>query len=443
MKKILIIIFLFLAYGELFSQSGMRFTEFEKKLEPYFDQELISDIKRQLPQGSDYSVWGWDVGDFSGDGFNDVALSLKLKSEKKKVVYVYMFVDIDGFLQQVGNENFEYFELPLETGVVIKQNACFITKKQKQNDWLIRSYTFDNGILMLLDDYVSQSESKINEESYVNYQTLKTSLKYLNNFGVEKFNANFQTLPSYSRGRQIYKGYANELKGNDIDFVTKGAFYWTGDEDASFTAKSAYDDDYLYFSLNITDDVIVTDACKDCATDYLELWFDTNPISSKGNRFMEKIDDKTIFRETTESGLFCLKIHTGDFIEKKPYVKELITAEDLDYAQKAQIKNIKVTSQIKDMGYTIKFKIPFKLFGFDKLPINDNNAFEMGCTILLHDIDNEYRPEEETVIATSKFDSANPSSFGSLLLIPNNKWYGETQNIYQEDIINSLSNYGF
>ena len=42
----------------------MRFPELAKKLEPYFAEDLINDIKNQLPQQSNYAIWGWDVGDF-------------------------------------------------------------------------------------------------------------------------------------------------------------------------------------------------------------------------------------------------------------------------------------------------------------------------------------------------------------------------------------------
>ena len=68
MKRTLLIIILFiLAYSDnLLSQSGIDYPEFEKKLLPFFAEELISDIPKQLPMGSRFTVWGWDVGDFSG-----------------------------------------------------------------------------------------------------------------------------------------------------------------------------------------------------------------------------------------------------------------------------------------------------------------------------------------------------------------------------------------
>ncbi|MGA2296817.1 MAG: hypothetical protein ABSG15_04625, partial [FCB group bacterium] len=66
-----------------------------------------------------------------------------------------------------------------------------------------------------------------------------------------------------------------------------------------------------------------------------------------------------------------------------------------------------------------------------------------GCTVIVHDIDNEFRPEEETQIASSAFDSVNPLTYGSLVLLPYDKWYGETINIYTEDIMKYLQELGF
>ncbi len=83
------------------------------------------------------------------------------------------------------------------------------------------------------------------------------------------------------------------------------------------------------------------------------------------------------------------------------------------------------------------------IFGFEAAPLEESKWTEFGCTIVYHDIDNEYRPEEETQISTSNFDSSNPMTYGSLLLIPQNKWYGEAENIYADDILKILFEQGF
>ncbi|MCK5741792.1 MAG: hypothetical protein KAH48_06205, partial [Chlorobi bacterium] len=123
--------------------------------------------------------------------------------------------------------------------------------------------------------------------------------------------------------------------------------------------------------------------------------------------------------------------------------KGISTTDDLYSFQQQAMKKIKAVSNITDTGYIIKFKIPFIAFGYDGPPIKDNKIAEFGCTLILHDIDNEFRPEEGTCLSTSDFDSSNPSSYGSIMLIPEGVWYGKTSNIYREGIIKKLNENGF
>ncbi|MDQ1265517.1 MAG: Carb-bd dom fam9 protein [Bacteroidota bacterium] len=445
MKKSFIIIasILLLISFKAFAQSGMKFAEFAQRLEPYYDKELIDDLKKQLPQGSDFSIWGWDVGDFSGDGFFDVACAVRLTGDKKKTVYVYMFVDMEGFLTKVGQFPYEYFEMPLEIGIAIKNGNCYVTRKRKQFDWLIRGYTFDNGSLIILDEYSTVPIDRITEETYKNYQTLQNSVKYLQTTsGKELFKAKYMTIPCYQRGRQIFKGYASETYDNFIDFVYRGAYYWDGDNDASFSVSSAYDNDYLYLTVYVRDDKLIIQNCDTCICDNVEAWFDISGYSKGENRFMYKDKGSLVFRTVADTGIYCFSVYPGDFLENKSFVR-ISTTDEIVSDLKESAKKVKSVSSLKKDGYVVKFKIPFEIFGFSQVPLDDNKLTKLGCTIVVHDFDNEFRPEEETIIATSNFNSLNPSTYGEMVFVPAEKWYGETINIYLEEIIKNLTEFGF
>ncbi|MBK7185022.1 MAG: hypothetical protein IPH85_03700 [Ignavibacteria bacterium] len=75
----------------LSAQSGMEFDEFARKIDPYFAEDLIADVRSSMPQGSQYRIWGWDVGDFSGDGFYDLAMSVNILGTRKRECVVYLF----------------------------------------------------------------------------------------------------------------------------------------------------------------------------------------------------------------------------------------------------------------------------------------------------------------------------------------------------------------
>ena len=444
--KILTLFLVFIFTGKLSAQSGLKFNELAMRLDPYFAKELILDIKKQLPQGSDYNIWGFDVGDYSGDGYFDCAVSLKLAAEKKKIIHVYFFVDIEGYLTEVGNFQYEFFEIPLEIGVVIKDNACFVTRKREQFNWLMDGFRFINGTLVKLDRFTTKKDGLLTHETYRNYLSLENTERYIyTRDGEEKFYTKFLAIPCYERGRQIYQGFPENAVADNIDFVHKGAYFWDGPEDASYKVRSAWDNRFIYFTLDITDDNIVTQRCDTCLGDHVDIWFDVlPPYLESGDRFAIHKGGNVKFRISSEIGLYRVSVYPGNFLDKEAYTV-IGTTDNLEEYQKTAAKTINAVSSIKDddSGMIIKFRVPHRLLGFEEIPFVENAITELGCSVVYHDIDNEYRPEEETLIATSQFSSLNPSSYGSLLLIPSNRWYGETHNIYKEDIIKYLIEYGY
>lgn len=441
--RYLIVIFLFFSANGIFAQTGIPFAEFAQKLEYYFDKALIKDVKTQLPESAEYTIWGWDVGDFSGDGFNDLAFSLRMRSERKRVMQVYMFVVIDGYMTLVGNFPYRFVDLPLETGVVIKDNVCYITQKQKLFNWNIKGYRFDNGVLILYDEFVTKKLNRFTHESYKNYNTLRNSERYIKTkTSEEEFKTEYFTVLSYPRGKQLFKGYSEQAISTEVQFVQKGAYNWKGTDDASFKVKSVHDDEFLYMTVDVVDDVIVTQACDDCPSDYVEMWLDLNEYGEDESRFSYIQRNNVVIRTDAEEGQFSFIVSPGNFYDTKAFIT-IRSTDNLDTEQKVAAKTAKAVSILKDNGYMLKFKIPFLLLGFDGNPILDTEAVEFGCSVIVHDIDNEFRPEEKSEISTSYFSEMNPSTYGTLLLIPEGEWYGKSYNIYKQNILQTISEYGY
>ncbi len=444
MKKILVILsFLIISCLPILAQSGMKFAELAQRLDPYFDQELILDLKNQLPQGTDYTIWGWDVGDFSGDGHSDVALSCRVMGDKKRLIQVFLFVDIDGFLKKVGQYEYQFLELPLEIGVAIRSNTCYVTKKNKQFDWVITGYTFDNGCIMKNDIYTTYRIGDYTYEKNRNFVSLKGSEKYLQTRnGKTEFYRDFLIIPSYQRGRLLYKGYQQSVFADYVDYCFDGAFWWKGTADASFTTSSAYDEDYLYFTIEANDDVVVSQYCDTCIGDYFDIWFDINKYKNPNERFLKWKGTKPAYNNVADSGIFKITVYPGDFKEKPADVK-VSTNSELGNTAKIESKNLKAISNLTDKGYIVKFKIPFTLFGYNSNPLATIDQFEIGCSVVMNDYDNEFRPEEKTELSTSALQPLNPSTYGCLILIANDEWYGESENIFIEDILKNLLEYGY
>ena len=108
------------------------------------------------------------------------------------------------------------------------------------------------------------------------------------------------------------------------------------------------------------------------------------------------------------------------------------------------VKKIRSVSTLTKSGYNLKIKIPFEVFGFNPAPPDGTtDPKSIGFTFVVDDVDNEFRPEEISKLATSEFDNNKPCSFGELKLIPKGQWYGQSKNVFHDNIIELLNNYGF
>jgi hypothetical protein len=424
----------------LHAQSGLALEQMQEKLKPYFADELIGDIKDQLPRGAQYRIWGWDVGDFSGDGAPDLALSVRMNNDRGRNVQVYLFADIDGFLTRVGKFPYTFVETPIEVGVLIKDNGCFVVEKSQDFDWTITGYRLDNGSLIVLDSFRTERVRTMTHEAYRNFQNLSGYERYRDTrTNDELFLSDFLCLPSYPRGKYIYKGFASDAHSSSVKYISKGAFYWSGADDLSFSVRSAHNEQYLYFLVKVTDDVIISEKDEGSPFDKVEIWLD---MSNVPNRFIKKRGKTDSFRMRAEGGIFAFSVNPGNFLDKKPSVRPS-AVDILTDAQKQALPQVKAAATLWEKGYIVKIRIPFQLLGFIGAPIEEGKIVEYGCTVVVRDVDNEFRPEEETFLATSKFDNSNPSSYGALLLMPNALVYGEVRNIYADAIADRLRDIGF
>lgn len=422
----------------------MDFDEFTRRADPYFAEDLLSDVRLAMPQGSNYKIWGWDVGDFSGDGYYDLALSVHILGTRKKECVVYMFVDVEGYLVPVSRMPFQYVELPLEVGVVIKDVACYVTQKRKSEDWSIRGYRFTEGAVVLVDEFVSDKIESFQHESFRSFQTLRTSERLANRKNEEVFTTEFLTIPCYSRSRQVYAGYVAEVQVSTTTHVPDGAYWWTGESDASFSARMVYDDDFLYARIYVRDSNVVTGWCDTCIADHVELMLDVAPpAEGSRSRYISRIErEEVVVRSASDSGLYTFTVRLGDFGDNLPRVA-IKTTDELDPAQVKARKQLRVVTAPRRDGYVVKLRIPFALLGYQKAPIDEQGVVEFGCAIAAVDYDNEFRPDERSVIATSNVESLDPSTYGALRFVPDGTWYGESVNIYGDAVINTLRELGF
>lgn len=425
------------------AQAGVPFSELRTRLDPYFASELIDDLEQAMPKGSDYRVWGWDVGDFTSDGNNDVAFSINVLGGRRKECVVYLFADIDGFLVNVATYRVPYITLPLEVGVVIKNNTCYLAQKRREEDWSMTGYRYVSGSVVKVDHFVTNTVQSFAHESYRNYQTLETGERYVLQ-SQPSFQASYITIPCYERGRQVFAGIVSEAVIGGIDQVRSGSFWWTGEQDASFRVRTVYDDEYLYVRVAVQDSDVVTGWCDTCPADRLELWMDVSPpINEVLGRHLSSLKGRSLkVRTESDSGLYAFSVKIGDFRDIRPAIS-VRTTDELTAAQQDAVSQIRVVTSQRAQGYIVKIRIPFVLLGYDRPPLKEGELTELGCTVALYDVDNDFRADEVTTLSTSPIQPLNPSTYGALSFVPSGMWYGETTNIFADDVLTTLRELGF
>ncbi len=401
----------------------MSFEELAGKLEAYFHPSLIADVRAQLPSGIPYEIWGWAVGDFSGDGYPDLALTVFTPKERQRRVRVYAFVDQDGFLLSVAVLPVPYLELPLEVGVDIRDTLCFVTQKHRNGLWSIRAYRYWLGNFALWEEHTLEARS----ERVLNYRWLHKQERLWTPDG-RALSRSSCVLPAYHRRQQrLFEGYAHDAVCATVDYVPRGAYYWSGPEDASFRVRAAYDERFLYLAVWVTDQSIVTGHCDTCPADMLRLWFAwarTDTASGRSRRHAPR----TVWER------LGMSLRLGDFAERPPQLT-LHSQRWEELARSALWRRTKVVVSRRPEGYSAKLRIPLELL---LEPDTLQRALE------LVDVDNEFRPEESSIVCTSSdFTAEAPETYAELLFLPPGQPYGEIRNTFADALAEELLQLGF
>ena len=422
------------------AQESITFEQLTELLDPYFAPELVGDITKALPEAP-FDVWGFDVGDYSGDGYNDLIVSIRLHSNRRNEMKIYYFVDIEGILEVVRQETVKFVELPIEVGVTINDGNAYLIQKREEFSWEMFGRRYRDGVVMLVDRYSTSRNLALIHEQYRHYQKLEGFERFLRvKDETELFRADFLTVPSYRRGRHVSAGYARTATASLSPFLVRGAYYWSGVEDLQVNLRSAWDPEYLYFNVLVDDDEIVPESADtDTIGDRVELWLD---MYMYGDRFTTG-SRKQAFRNTSDTNIYGLFITLGDLVEKDPEVK-ISTTNLFDEGQNRATSRIRAAAARRDSGWMLKIRVPFALFGFDVAPIDEERLLEIGATVVVQDLDNPWRPTETTVMATShNFDSNKPVTYGAVILVPPSVYFGESENIFTDQVKERLQEVGY
>ena len=424
----------------LSAQESITFDRLKELLDPYFAPELVGDVEAALPK-ADFAVWGFDVGDYSGDGYNDLIVSIRMTRDRGKNMRIYHFIDIEGILEVVREETVEFFELPIEVGVTIGDGNAYVLAKREEGGWDVWGRRYSDGVIMLVDIYSTETGEALVHQKYRHYQDLFGWDRYIRiRNESEVFRADFLTVPSYRRGRHVSAGYAQTATATMAEHILQGAYYREGESDLTLHVRSAWDDEYLYYHIIVDDDAFVPNAEEvDSIGDRVEIWIDAYIYGDRltgGSR-------RSTFRMASDTNIYGLMIHPGDLADREPSIS-VVTTNVFDERQNRSTSKIRAIAGRHDSGWSLRIRVPFSLLGFSDAPIDEENPLVFGSSVVVHDLDNPYRPNELTVMTMShNFDRDRPATFGEVIIVPGTVTYGESRNIFFQQVRERLEEIGY
>ncbi len=203
----------------------------------------INTIEKYVPE--DFNITALEIGDYTGDGKNDIAFGIRHKRDKGRNIFIFMMVDKGDKYETVYSDSLTFVVIPIEIGFAIKDTTCFLTQKIKDKHWRIRGFSFINEEFAEVDDYISSVNKYENREygleQYTNYKNNLCFEGYYRTQDLVTYKKDeFFILPVYPEFNNIYPGYSDavvidskwkweeSMDGEDI--VNYGKLYFRYDE---------------------------------------------------------------------------------------------------------------------------------------------------------------------------------------------------------------------
>ena len=433
MHKIVLILYFMLAITPLFSQSGSTVKEFETKLSDYYDAELIEDVISTIGD-SQSRVWSWDIGDYSSDDHNDIACVVRYSKEKLKQCSVFFFVDINGTLTPVGSQTRDFFDSPLEVGVAIKNSSCYVTSKKEQFNWNIVGYKYKHGSFFESDTFSTSRIGNQTSELFKDHVQRRTSLHVFSTKTEEtSFYHHYFDIPSFSKGDIIHSNHAGPYIIDRADDVAVGAFYWKGLADASIhIIESFYDEKAWYLRASIKDDTLIDKICDTCIQDKLTILLSGILPSQTPEQTFKK-------QELSKQESYLIDILPSFAL---PHESTIVVQEQ-NSGYKTALSQANLNVKKRNSGYDIFLSIPFHVLSGLEFSSLGKEQRLLGCSIILTDSDNQFRPEEITKIISSDYETGNDKSLGLLTFYPKNVRIANAQPHFSKELTETLLQLGF
>ncbi len=184
------------------SSDSLEFAGLAVALGTIFSQEKIATILSKLPPKC--KIFGYDIGEYSGDDGMDVVLSAMRDGAARKTLEIYFFLNDGPGFRLLRTLERRYMLEPIEVGFAVEAGTCFVTEKTGEFAWRITGYSASGGTFRRVSEWTTDRmrtggrETNVGYERSFSYETLLAEEHYYGSNSNRTFiRQKFYDLPVY------------------------------------------------------------------------------------------------------------------------------------------------------------------------------------------------------------------------------------------------------
>jgi hypothetical protein len=386
--------------SQMRAADSLDYARFSQVLRRHVPEQLVQDIISKLPPNS--KVYGFDIGDITGDSLADVLLSIRHDEARTRELEILVFVRMDERMERAASLRKRYVGEPIEVGFAVEDGICRITQKLADYAWNITGYTVSSLVFQETDAWnthrvAAPGYAAYGVETVDDYRTLRTTETYYRLADARTVHrSSYRTVPVFPAGRSLPPMLTRMLVDDDAHGILSGSSSWFGADDCGLAIEGSWDSTAVTLRVHVSDERLL--AADSTGGDRLELHLDRSGkprIATNGKPRRFAADERVTL---------VLAMHDDGTVPR------LVVASPVSERLAAALAACTVVRTAGSDGLQhVEIRIPK-----DILPART----QLPCTIVYRDHDNVDQPDWVTVRATSDgFEADDPGTYGRLDLV--------------------------
>ncbi|MCB2204239.1 hypothetical protein KQI65_05770 [bacterium] len=410
---------------------SLEFAGFSEELQKIFSREKIQSIISKLPPNC--KIYGFDVGDYSGDDGMDVVVSTRDADARSREMRVHFFINEGAEFRVVNTLTRRFVLEPIEVGFSIERGRVLVTEKTGDFGWRMTGYAIRDRVFRRVYEWRTGRVPYRGRETAVAWERARDYMENLEDehyFGSNTkrsfLRQKYYALPLFAAGSEPPKDIRQSIGDSTALMIVQGGSSWHGPEDCSLSVSGRYDSSNVYFDFQVRDDRLLYNTDSD-SSDFAALYFD---LSRKPR--IRPGGDAQVYSPNTQFGVVVLM---GDGEARGPVV-ELRGAK----LARAHASSISVNMQ--------KHVDPFAPWHFEvTLPralfADESSLPPAGFVAVYHDVDYPANLHWVSLASTSRGYVADaPETYGRMHFVRDVRREWEWENLATRDLSRELRRAG-